>query len=114
MRRLLVSLFAGAVVIPVVQALTSAHTFRPAGEGVAAISGYTVSQVQYTPDPSDPGTLASVSFAIAPAQARTVKVRLNAHDGWHSCSVATGRASCLLGPGELRFAAVTVLYVIAL
>jgi len=113
MRCILASLFAGVIVIPIAPALTSAHTSGPAGEGAAAISGYTISQVRYTPDASDPRKLASVSFAIDPAQARTVNVRLSAGDDWHSCSVASGQVDCQLSASEPTIASLTALDVIA-
>jgi len=40
-----------------------------AGDGQAAISGYTVTNIRYTLDPANPVNLSAVSFTVTPATA---------------------------------------------
>jgi hypothetical protein len=66
-----------------------------AGNGAGQISGYTVSNVTYNVDSTNPEYLASVEFDLD-AAAKTVKVRLQSSGGaWHSCTDADGA-----GPGN--------------
>jgi hypothetical protein len=57
-----------------------------AGNGSGQISGYTVSNVTYNVDDTNPEQLASVEFDLD-AAAKTVKVRLQSSGGsWYSCT----------------------------
>lgn len=61
-----------------------------AGSGSGAISGYTVSNVVYNLDASDPALLDSVDFTLS-AAATTVKIKLvTAGSTWYPCVVDTG------------------------
>ncbi|MDW8008479.1 MAG: hypothetical protein RMK67_02810 [Chloroflexota bacterium] len=66
-----------------------------AGNGAGNISGYTVSNVTYNLDSTNPENLASVEFDLD-AAAKTVKVRLQSTGGnWYNCTDADGN-----GPGN--------------
>ena len=72
----------------------SAFTARNTGEGASAISGYRVSQLRFVAAASDPTRIAAVSFALAPAKARTVRVRLSAGGAWYPCENNAGHVVC--------------------
>lgn len=55
-----------------------------AGDGSGAISGYTVSNIQYALDSGNPANIVSVSFTLD-AAATTVRIQLN-NATWYSCS----------------------------
>jgi hypothetical protein len=63
-----------------------------AGDGLGVVSGYTVTNVVYTLNGSDPSTLDSVSFDLgAAAAAGKVKAQLVATTGtWYACTNTTG------------------------
>lgn len=76
-------------------AFAAANTVDPsnAGDGSAAISGYTVTNVTYTLG-SDPSTITGVSFKVTPVDnaanyAKSVSIRLNNSGTWYSCTVNT-------------------------
>ena len=61
-----------------------------AGDGAGAISGYTVSNVVYNLNSSDPTLLDSVDFTLD-AAATNVQIKLVAAGSqWYSCSVVSG------------------------
>jgi hypothetical protein len=62
-----------------------------AGDGSGAISGYTVSNVHYNLNATNPGNVDSVSFTIAPTTG-TVKVQLAST--WYDCTNTAGSVSC--------------------
>ncbi len=63
-----------------------------AGDGSGAISGYTISNVSYALNASNPGNVDSVSFTIAPTTG-TVRVQLNGST-WYNCTNTAGSVSC--------------------
>lgn len=69
-----------------------------AGDGEAAISGYTISSVHYTLDADNPGLIESVSFTISPAitASTVVKIKLvNSGSTWYTCTAGAGTSvSC--------------------
>jgi hypothetical protein len=72
-----------------------------AGDGQAAISGYTITAIRYTLNATTPTTIDSVQFNVAPtggAQApTTVKAQLNGAGSWFSCTNTSGTSwSCTL------------------
>jgi hypothetical protein len=84
---LLVALVVVAVAATV-YALAAANTVpgTRAGSGSGTISGYTISNVTYTLNGTDPTTLDSVSFDLS-ASATTVRVKLVASgSAWYSCT----------------------------
>jgi hypothetical protein len=71
-----------------------------AGDGAGAISGYTISNIHYTLNTSNPANIDTVTFNTAPAistvaPAGTVKVQIaqGAATTWHNCTVAAS-VSC--------------------
>jgi len=78
-------------------AFTAANTVPAtnAGDGSAAISGYTISAVNYTLNAANPQNLDAVDFTIAPITANTIRVQLDTPAGaWYSCTNAAGAVSC--------------------
>lgn len=61
-----------------------------AGDGSGVVSGYTITNVVYTLNGTDPSTLDSVSFDVGAAAAQ-VEVQLVATTGsWYACTLGTG------------------------
>ena len=69
-------------------AFTTSNTVpaTKAGSGSAAISGYTVSNVQYT---NSGGTISAVQFNLDDG-AGAVSVQLSASGSWHDCGASSG------------------------
>lgn len=65
----------------------------PAGAGAAAVSGFTVSSISYSVADD---VLDGVSFTLAPAGARTAKVRVAPGEPWSACTIAGNAVSCPL------------------
>lgn len=67
-----------------------------AGDGSNTITGYTVSNVKYNLDNTNPQLISSVQFTMTGAAApTTVKVKLVATGGsWYDCSLAAGTWTC--------------------
>jgi hypothetical protein len=58
-----------------------------AGDGAGAITGYTVTNLQYVLDGTNPQLIATVNFNLS-ADATTVKIRLvNTGTTWYNCTV---------------------------
>ncbi|MEJ5225136.1 MAG: hypothetical protein WHV44_11825 [Anaerolineales bacterium] len=87
-----------------------------AGDGSGVVSGYTVSNITYTPNASNPSTLDSVSFSLTPtggAGAPTV-VRASVDNGttWSAACTLSGTTwTCNLGGAAI--APITSLRIIA-
>ena len=77
----LVAVCVGAAVRPAFTA--------PSGVAAGAVSGYAVSDVAYS---LDGAPVSSVSFALRPAAASTVRARVGS--SWSSCRTRAGRATC--------------------
>ncbi len=82
-------------------AFAASNTMPPvtsAGDGATVISGYTIGTPSYTLGSSDPSTITSVSFTIAPLSGTTdpatTKVQLVDGGSWFDCSVVSGAATC--------------------
>ncbi len=87
------------VVVGSVFAYTASNTVPAtrAGEGASSVSGYTVSNVHYNTNASDPTKIDSVTFDLdtAPAAGSTVKVRLVAGGAtWYTCSNVATAVTC--------------------
>ena len=104
-------LLLGLALIPIASAFTSSSTGRPAGQGSAALSGYTVSNIQFV-SARDAGRLAAVSFAIEPTAARTVRVQLSSGGAWFTCQNTVGHVVCPTA-SEPAVAAASALNVVA-
>jgi hypothetical protein len=69
-----------------VTASNSMPAFTRAGDGTATVTGYTVSNVQYNADGTDPAILASYVFDLN-APARFVKAKvLSGQTGFDNCT----------------------------
>ena len=91
-RRLIGTLVVAGALATATYAFTASNTVpaSKAGDGSGAISGYTVSNVAYTLNATNPANLDSVAFALDSA-AGTVKVKLVAAGStWYSCTNPSG------------------------
>ena len=106
----LVAVFASAA-----YAFTAANVVpgSSAGDGSGAISGYTVSNVAYTLNGTNPQNLDQVAFTIAPAAAATVKIKLAAAGSWYTCANAAGSVTCNTTSPQATVSAATQLTVVA-
>jgi hypothetical protein len=76
-------------------AATNTVTATAAGDGTGVISGYAITNVAYTLNGSNPGTIDSVAFSINPTSAGTVRIKLVAAGStWYNCTNAAGAVSC--------------------
>ena len=91
-----------------------------AGSGASTVSGYTVSDIKYDLDATDPNYVDAITFTIAPdtgsAKAVEVLVQTDPAGGWTSCTLLDGtlpavNATCTFG--ALLVEDVTVLNVVA-
>ncbi len=89
-RTILVLLAAGALSL-FTFAFTAANIVpgSKAGDGAGAITGYTVSNVQYTLDATNPANIESVAFTLD-AAAGTVRAKLIAASGTYTTCANTG------------------------
>jgi hypothetical protein len=71
-----------------------------AGDGSGTISGYTVSNIHYNLNATNPANIDSVEFTLAPTPGAgapaSVQVQLNGGGTWFSCSLAAGTWTCNL------------------
>jgi len=89
------------LVILIVLAATGAYVFTAsntvpntnAGSGSGTISGYTISNVAYNLNATNPDDIDTVTFTIAPTAAATVKIQVVNGGTWYSCT-NTGSVSC--------------------
>lgn len=91
-------------------------TVSGAGDGVAAISGYTVANIHYLLDGTDPAAINSVTFTVTPmagAPATQVKAKLGTSSTtWFSCSPSGSTWICPVG-GAVNVATADELRVVA-
>ena len=100
-RRTILVLLAAAALSLFTFAFTAANIVpgSKAGDGAGAITGYTVTNVQYTLDATNPGNIESVAFTLD-AVAGTVKAKLIAASGTYTDCTNTGgnNWSCNIEP----------------
>jgi hypothetical protein len=86
-----------------------------AGDGSGTISGYTVTNIDYTLN-ADPTLIDTVEFDIAPTAGANnpdvVSVQLNG-GAWFSCAVAAGHATCDVSSGAITVLSANDLRVVA-
>ncbi len=90
--KLLFVVFTIMIVSVAAYAFAAANTVptTTAGAGSGVVSGYTVSNVVYNLNATDPSNLDSVNFTLS-AAAATVKIKLVAAGStWYNCTVVTG------------------------
>jgi hypothetical protein len=89
-----------------------------AGDGDGDISGYTISNIDYTLA-ADPSYLASVEFDLDPTAGAqvpdVVKVQFNNAGSWYDCDALTtpGHADCDVSAGSVTVLSATNLRVVA-
>lgn len=95
--RYVLAVLLAAIVAVGAYAFTNSNTVPAshAGSGSGAISGYTVSNISYTPDATTPTNLDAVSFTLD-AAAKTVKAQVDSVAGtWYACTNTSGNSwSC--------------------
>lgn len=64
------------------------------GSGTAGISGYNITNVAYAHNSTNPSNVDQVSFAINPATANYVKIKLTASGPWYDCTNSSGAVTC--------------------
>ena len=99
-------------------AFTAANTVpaSKAGDGSGAVTGYTVTNVHYTLNGTDPSKIDAVSFTLntAVAAGGTLKITLDGGTNWFSCTVNTTTPSCTTtGAGQPTVLAAANLRVVA-
>ena len=90
--RYVAALIAAVCVAAGIYAFTASNTVPATklGAGSGAITGYTVSNVQYTLNTSDPTKLDAVTFTLS-AAAGTVKAQVDTVAGdWYGCTNPSG------------------------
>jgi hypothetical protein len=112
--RYLLAAAAAAVVAPAAYAFTAANTVpnSNAGSGAGTISGYTVSNVSYTLNGTNPQNVDQVAFTIAPTSG-TVKVQVVSGGSWYACTNSAGSVTCATTSPQATAAAVNQLTVVA-
>jgi hypothetical protein len=113
-RTIIVSVLALGMAVGVyAYAATNTVPGSTAGAGSGAISGYTVSSVQYSLNATTPTNLDQVAFTITPAAASTVKAQLASGGSWYSCTNTAGSVTCNTTSPQATVAAATQLTVVA-
>ena len=112
--RYLLAAVAAAIVAPAAYAFTASNTVpnSNAGSGSGTISGYTVSNVAYTLNASNPQNVDQVAFTIAPTTG-TVKAQLVSGGSWYACTNSAGSVTCATTSPQATAAAVNQLTVVA-
>lgn len=75
-------------------AFAASNTVPPsnAGDGSSAISGFTITNVHYNLNSSNPANIDTVTFTISPSlpTGGTVTIQLVTSGTWYPCAVASG------------------------
>lgn len=64
-----------------------------AGDGSGSISGYTISDIHYALNASNPANIQTVTFTISPASAGDVRITMDGAT-WYTCTNTAGSVSC--------------------
>jgi hypothetical protein len=79
-------------------AFTASNTVpgSKAGDGAGAITGYTVSSVDYTLNATDPGAMDAVAFTLSatPSASATIKVQVVDGGAWYDCTNDVADVTC--------------------
>jgi hypothetical protein len=85
-----------------------------AGDGDEDISGYTISNIDYILDGTNPSLISQVEFDITPTGADNISIKLiDAGSTWYSCTEAAGAVTCPITGGGVAALTVDNLRVIA-
>lgn len=91
-KKVVLSAVVVALALTIGNALTATNTVgsTQAGSGSGTISGYTVTNIAYSLNATDPSNIDAVTFTLS-AAATTVKAKLvSTGSTWYTCSVVTG------------------------
>lgn len=81
-------------------AAANSLTESGAGDGTQAISGYTVSNIHYVLDSTNPSNISAVTFSLAPTAgagpATSVVAQVAPSTAWSTCTLTSGTWSCPL------------------
>jgi hypothetical protein len=83
-----------------------------AGAGGQAISGYSIANVAYNLNSTNPQNLDSVTFTISPSSATVVKASVNG-TSWYGCTNSSGSVSCATTSPQATASGATSLQVVA-
>lgn len=95
-RRLIMLGILGLIAITTIGfAATNTVPASNAGDGQAAISGYTVTNVHYTLDTTSPSNVTQVSFTLSPALpvGGATRISLNGGSTWLAAGACTGTSN---------------------
>lgn len=97
--RVLVALAIIAILATAAYGFAASNTVQKsrAGDGSGAISGYTVTNISYQIDTTDPGLIAGVTFDTNVA-AKTVKAQLTANGSWYQCTGSNNNLTWTCAP----------------
>lgn len=100
--RVLLALGFGAIMAVTVSGFAAANTVptSKAGDGTGAISGYTIANVKYTLNGTNPGDIDSVSFTGGPTLGtHTIKIKLvSTGSTWYTCTIASPNVCATTAP----------------
>jgi len=77
-------------------AFTASNTVpsSTAGSGSGTVSGYTATNVSYTLNATDPTTINTLTFTIAPTTTSVVEVKAGTTGTWKTCTNVSGAITC--------------------
>jgi hypothetical protein len=95
-RTILAVAFLAVVLAAGAYAFTASNTVpgSNAGSGSGAVSGYVATNLTYTLDGTDPSTIDTLTFTIAPTTTSVVKVKAGTTGSWKTCSNSSGTITC--------------------
>lgn len=116
-RQLVVPLAVAFVLAVATYALTASNTVpvTRAGSGAQQISGYTVSDVHYTLNGTDPRNVDAVTFTLdaAPPAGATMRAKLQAAGtAWYTCTASGANLTCATTAPQATAAAADQLTVV--
>jgi hypothetical protein len=96
-------------------AFTAANTVpdSKAGEGTSTVSGYTITDINYSLNATNPSNIDQVAFTMSPAPPATGQVRIKANTQVYTCTTAGATATCATTTPQQTVTALTSLTVIA-
>ncbi len=113
--RSLGALIVAGVVASSAYAFTQTNTVPAtrAGDGNAAISGFTATSVVFTVNGTNPQNIDQVAYTLNPTSATTVKTQLASGGTWYACTNTAGSVTCATTSPQATVAAATLLTVVA-
>jgi hypothetical protein len=97
--RVLIALAIIAILATAAYGFAAGNTVQKsrAGDGSGVISGYTITNISYQLDTTDPGLIAGVTFDTNVA-ATTVKAQLTANGSWYPCTGSNNNLTWTCAP----------------